>query len=78
MAEYLSDAGSTKDTPYLALTGELWGVFCEYLWGYWPYYNGTALYHVLSYLTIVTTEEHAPCGFHIWNQLAIFITDNEI
>ena len=31
-AEYQSDAGFTKDTPYLALTGELWGVFCEYLW----------------------------------------------
>ena len=28
-AEYQSDAGSTKDTPYLALTGELWGVFYE-------------------------------------------------
>ena len=29
-AEFQSDAGSTKDTPYLALTGEIWGVFCEY------------------------------------------------
>ena len=27
-AEYQSDAGSAKDTPYLALTGELYGVFC--------------------------------------------------
>ena len=26
-AEYQSDAGSTKDTPKLALTGELWGSF---------------------------------------------------
>ena len=43
-AECQSDAGSTKDTPYLALTGELWGVFCEYLWENWPRYNGTALY----------------------------------
>ena len=43
-AEYQSVAGSTKDTPYLALTGELWGVFCEYLWEKWPRYNGTALY----------------------------------
>ena len=42
-AEYQSDAGSTKDTPYLALTGELWGVFCEYLWENLPQYNGTAL-----------------------------------
>ena len=29
-AEYQSDAGSTKDTPYPALPGEIWGVFCEY------------------------------------------------
>ena len=27
-AEYQSDAGSTNDTPYLALTGTLWDVFC--------------------------------------------------
>ena len=43
-AEYESDAGSTKDTPYLALTGEHWGVFCGYLWENWPRYSGTALY----------------------------------
>ena len=43
-AEYQSDAGTTKDTPYLALTGELWGVFCEYLWENQPRYNGTPLY----------------------------------
>ena len=29
-AEYQTDAGSTNDTPYLALTGELLGVFCDY------------------------------------------------
>ena len=34
-AEYQSDAESTKDTSYLILTGELWGVFCEYLWENW-------------------------------------------
>ena len=27
--EYKSEFGSTKYTPYLALTGDLWGVFCE-------------------------------------------------
>ena len=42
-AEYQSEAGSTKDTPYLTLTGELWGVFCEYLSENWPRYNGTTL-----------------------------------
>ena len=28
-AEYQSDAWSTKDTPCLAQTGELWSVCCE-------------------------------------------------
>ena len=45
-AEYQSDAGSTNDTPYLALMGEIWVVFCEYCWENFPCYNGTALYHV--------------------------------
>ena len=46
-AEYQSDAGSTKHTPYLTLTGEIWGVFCGYFFwggGNWQRYNGTALY----------------------------------
>ena len=42
--DYQSDAGSTKDNRYLALTDELWGAFCEYLWENWQRYNGTALY----------------------------------
>ena len=42
-AEYQSDSGSTKDTPYLALTGELSGSFCDYLWENWPRSNGIAL-----------------------------------
>ena len=44
--EQQSDAGSTKDTPYLVLMGELWVVFCKYFWENLPRYNGTALYHV--------------------------------
>ena len=31
--EYQSDAGSTKNTIYLA--GKVWGIFCEYLWESW-------------------------------------------
>ena len=41
--EYQSDSVSTIDAPYLAPTGELWGVFCEYLLENWPRYNGTVL-----------------------------------
>ena len=31
-------------SPYIALTGELWGVFCEEFGENWPRYNGIALY----------------------------------
>ena len=36
-AEYQPHAGSTKETPYLTLKGEIWGVFCEYFWENLPY-----------------------------------------
>ena len=36
----------TKDTPYLALLGELWSVFCEYFNKNWPCYKGFLLYSV--------------------------------
>ena len=36
----------TNDTPFLALTGELWwGVCCENFLENWPHHNGTALYN---------------------------------
>ena len=44
MTEYKSEFEHTRNTPYLAITGELWGVFCEDFDGNWPRYNGTALY----------------------------------
>ena len=34
----------TKDTPYLTLAGELWGVFCDDSRENWPCYDGTTLY----------------------------------
>ena len=42
-AKYQSEAEPTKDTPYPALTGKLWGVFCEYFGENWLRYSGTAL-----------------------------------
>ena len=36
----------TKDTPYLALSGELWSVFYEYFNRNWSYYKGFLLYIV--------------------------------
>ena len=34
----------TKDTPYLALSGELWSVFYENFNRNWPCYKGFLLY----------------------------------
>ena len=34
----------TKDTPYLALSGELWSVFSEYFNRNWSCYKGFLLY----------------------------------
>ena len=35
----------TKDTPYLALSGELWSVFYEYFNRNWSCYKGFLLYY---------------------------------
>ena len=43
-AERVSDFILTTDTPHLALTGELWGVYCEDLGENWQRYNATTLY----------------------------------
>ena len=37
-----------KDTPYLALSGELWSVFYEYFNRNWPCYKGFLLYFVMA------------------------------
>ena len=39
---------TTKDTPYLALTGELWGVFRDDFGENRLRYNGTTLYKHVS------------------------------
>ena len=43
MAENESDIRIITDTPYLALTGELWAVYCEDFGENWVGYNGTPL-----------------------------------
>ena len=43
-AKYASEVIFSKDTPYIALMGELWSIFCEALSENWLRYNGTALY----------------------------------
>ena len=49
MAECELDFRITTDTPYLALTGKLWSVYCEDLGENWPRYNGTALYYYVHH-----------------------------
>ena len=43
MVESESDIRITKNTPYLALTGELCGIYREDFGENWPRYTGTAL-----------------------------------
>ena len=38
----------TKDTPYLALSGELWSVFYEYFNRNWSCYEGFLLYYFIN------------------------------
>ena len=44
VVKYAPEFFLAKDTLYLALMSEFWGVFCEDLDNIWPCYNGTALY----------------------------------
>ena len=43
----------TKDTPYLALSGELWSVFYEYFNRNWPCYKGFLLYYFHAVTSMV-------------------------
>ena len=60
MAKSESDIRITTDTPYLALTGELWGVYCEDLGENWSRYNGTALYYAVP----VWSVDHIMMSWH--------------
>ena len=44
--EYKSGFKYTEGTPYVALMGELWGVFCGDFGESWPRYNRIVLYLV--------------------------------
>ena len=49
VAEYQSDLTLTTASPYLALSGEAWGVCCEDLGKYLPCSNSTILYVPISW-----------------------------
>ena len=42
----------TKDTPYLALSGELWSVFYEYFNRNWSCYKGFLLYFTSEFFKV--------------------------
>ena len=58
----------TTDTPYLALTGEIWYVYCGDLGENWPHYNGTALYmyHHLKKYFVSNIHSHSVCDPAQW------------
>ena len=51
----------TKDTPYLALSGELWSVFYEYFNRNWSCYKGFLLYWIKKGQDyVITTLDNQP------------------
>ena len=65
--EHKSEFTLTKDTPYFALTGELWDVYCEDCGENWARYNSITLYFEENWLCnnrIVLAMMHATC---LWN-----------
>ena len=68
----------TKDTPYLALSGELWSVFYEYFNRNWSCYKGFPLYiltprHPYVVLSCILMKLH--CNFKTQYQFHNFIFD---
>ena len=61
-AEHKWDLKLTRDTPYLALMGELWGVCCEEISENCLRCNSTTLYFVLQYEMVDFTLTNS----HLW------------
>ena len=61
----------TKDTPYLALSGELWSVFYEYFNRNWPCYKGFLLYHWCAYSASIP---RCMCVEHRYSGLMLLTT----
>ena len=74
--EHKSNICLTKDTPYLALTGELWRDYCENFGDSWTHYNGIVLYITGPLYGEVASEAASPhksrvmlslAGYFHWN-----------
>ena len=53
VVESESDFRITTDTPYLALAGKLWDVYCKDLEENWPRFNGTPSYMGRKHLSTI-------------------------
>ena len=73
---YKSEFESTKDTPYLALTGELWGVYCEEFEENWPCYNSAALYSTLRWIASLVYMAYAAVAARYCTQSSDDLTPN--
>ena len=56
----------TKDTPYLALSGELWSVFYEYFNRNWSCYKGFLLYRETLGEKICLWHDHSETDTLLW------------
>ena len=63
-----------KDTPYLALSGELWSVFYEYFNRNWPCYKGFLLYNFQ--IKISWHELHFHYSVHLVYLYSVFQCPN--
>ena len=61
-----SDFKLTTDTPYLALTSELWGVYCDDLG---ENYNGIIALHMKSYHL---KQWGSSSQMHLYESLSLF------
>ena len=75
-AEFECKFQSTKDTPYLALTGELWDVFCDDSGENWPRYNGTALYYTGKMTLMHRNNPKAFWSFDCYKLQSVFSVSN--
>ena len=70
MAERKSNIKLTKDTPYFALTGKLWGVYCEDFEENWLRYTKTVaniLLPIKHNLFIIASVNFFTTGIVPWN-----------
>ena len=63
-AQHQSGFQVTKDTPYLTLTGELCGIYCENCGQNWPCYNSTTLHISLDRCSLIMLYGIIELGHH--------------